>query len=149
MTAAAGSHVRMRRAIQPATHSAKLEAGPPAPSPGQTRSSEPSKLSATRTRVGACRGAQPETELRAGGGCPLRRSLSASLSYTGVITTRSAHSGPKVGLANHLVLEQAFGRVMQDNLAGLQDVSPLGHLQRHERVLLNQQNRRPGLVDVA
>src|SRR5439155_18952096 len=55
----------------------------------------------------------------------------------------------QIGLLHILVLEQAFGGILERHAAGLEHVPAYGDRQRHVRVLLDEQHRDTAGVDVA
>src|SRR5262249_9175978 len=54
----------------------------------------------------------------------------------------------EVGLAHEIGAQQRGGRVLQHDAPGLDHVASVGDLQRHPRVLLDEQDRRALAVDV-
>src|SRR5712691_2652980 len=54
----------------------------------------------------------------------------------------------EVGLAHEVGAEQRSGGVVEHDAPGLDDVAPMRHAERHPRVLLDEQDRRPLTIDV-
>src|ERR1700690_531532 len=54
----------------------------------------------------------------------------------------------EIRLADHFILAQIGGCPRKGALAGLQDVAPVGHDQGLQRVLLDEQDRRAGGIDL-
>src|ERR687895_2565376 len=59
------------------------------------------------------------------------------------VRRRKSSDLAEVGLPDLLVGGEVGGGVGEDDLAGLQDVSAVSHVERHERVLLHQEDGRP------
>src|SRR4051812_32867477 len=55
---------------------------------------------------------------------------------------------PKIRLSHLFVPEKRLRVVRERHLAGLEDIAPARHLERHHRVLLDEQDRRALLVDL-
>src|SRR6185503_6881439 len=55
----------------------------------------------------------------------------------------------EVGLADVFVLFELLGVVGEGDRAGLEDIAAAGDVERHQRVLLDEQDRRPLRVDLA
>src|SRR5687767_938463 len=81
-----------------------------------------------------------------------RWSVDACYSLDGELPPRTPRGGSRqlaeIRLSGLGVLEEVLGRVGQDHLAGLDDVAPVGDLQRHVRVLLDEEDRGALLVDL-
>src|SRR5205814_3027304 len=54
----------------------------------------------------------------------------------------------EIGLAHEVGAEELGGGVVQHDAPGLDDVAPVRHAERHPRVLLHEQDRRPLTVDL-
>ena len=66
-----------------------------------------------------------------------------------VVAGEEARTLAEVRLANLLVVSSSFGLVREDDVAGLEDVAAVGGVERHQRVLLDEQDRRALRVDLA
>src|SRR6186997_718678 len=59
-----------------------------------------------------------------------------------------AASTAKVGLSQVFVREELFGGSAQNATSGREDVAAIGNRERHVRILLHDQHRDAGLVDL-
>ena len=60
----------------------------------------------------------------------------------------AAVSGAEVSVSHARIVEHVAGRATQDDAPGFEHERPRRDVQRHVRVLLHQQDRRPGSIDV-
>ena len=58
-------------------------------------------------------------------------------------------SDAKIALSDFVAGGERFGPIGQDDFADFQDVGVVRRIERHMGVLLDQQDRRPGGVDLA
>ncbi len=63
------------------------------------------------------------------------------------VARRCGYSTPEVGFLDHFVVLQVGGGVLQDDLAGLDDVAAVGDGEGHQGILFHQQDGGAFLVD--
>ena len=138
----------------PATHSSRSPSGRPASLRSADSAPCWSRAAAMPTPLGRWGSSQPTASAprsRWRTAAPTARRGSATSSP--LRTSRCAWAQPSsrrpVRPLHLLVLAQRLGLVGEGNRAGLHHVATLGNVERHQRVLLHEQDRRSLLVDLS